>query len=151
MLFIFNRLKRIQVYKKELKYLSGCNGCCYDGKLNCPEKKCNCDQKLIKDCVCVEWSVPYEETQTVFQSGGFGRIFASGYITFDAGSSDFVIVRFFLGTSQVGSAMSIFKESGTAFSFTEFDSITVEHPATGVVPLNPSEGEICIKTRTPVF
>lgn len=131
--------------------MSGCKSCCHVGKPNCPERNCNCDQKLIKDCVCVEWTVPYGESQTIFQSGGFRRIFASGFVTFDAGNSDLVIVRFFLGSQLVGSVVRVFEESGTAFSFTGFDRITVEYPATNVVPPNPSEGEICIKTRTPAF
>lgn len=131
--------------------MSGCRNHCCKGKFDVPERKCHCDQKLIKDCVCVEWSVPYGRTQTVFQAGGDRRIFSSGFVTFDAGNLDSVIVRFFLGSQQIGSSIRVFEESSTAFSFTGFDRITVEYPAISVGPLIVSEGEICIKTRTPVF
>jgi hypothetical protein len=163
MLSTFNSLKRIQIYKKEMKYLSRCKDCCHEEKFdcichkkprkhcNCPSEKCKCDQKLLKDCVCVEWSVLSGRTQTVFQTGGFKRIFASGFVSFDCGSSDSVIVRFYLGSNQVGPSIRVFEESSVAFSYTRFDRITVECPTTNMVPLEACEGEICIKTRTPVF
>lgn len=143
--------------------MSRCKSCCQDEKFDCichkkPRKdcdclgkECHCDQKLVKDCVCVEWSVPSGEAQTVFQTGGFKRIFASGFISFDCGSSDSVIVKFFLGGTQIGSSIRIFEESSVAFSFTRFDRITVECPATDILPPDACEGEICIKTRTPIF
>lgn len=131
--------------------MSGCRSRCSDGKFDCSERKCRCAQKLIKDCVCVEWSIPNGRTQTIFQSGGFRRIFASGFVTFDAGLSDSVLVRFFLGNQQIGSSIRVFEESSTAFSFTGFDRITVEYPTTNPGPVIASEGEICIKTRMPVF
>lgn len=131
--------------------MRGCQSCCQDDKFSCPERKCSCELQLIKDCVCVEWSVPLGRTQTVFQAGGLRRIFASGFVSFDSGSSDSVIVRFFWGNNQIGSSIRVFEESSVAFSFAGFDRITVEYPANGVGPSDVSEGEICIKTRTPVF
>lgn len=143
--------------------MSGCKKGCNDVSFNClchkklqrgcdcPERKCRCDQKLVKDCVCVEWSVQPGRTQTVFQTGGYRNIFASGFVSFDFGSSDSVIVRFFLGSNQIGSSVRVFEESSVAFSYTRFDRITVEYPVTDTVPLEVGEGEICIKTRTPVY
>lgn len=138
-------------------------GCvCHKGcqkKCHCHERKCHCNQniKLLKDCVCVEWSVPPGRTQTVFQTGRFRRIFASGFVSFDCrdsnlvGDSDSVIVRFFLGSDQIGPSIRVFEESSVAFNYTRFDRITVECPATNVVSPDVCEGEICIKTRTPVY
>lgn len=118
----------------------------------CPERKCHCDQKLIKDCICVEWSIQPGRTQTIFQTGGFKRIFASGFVSFDCGNLDSVIVRFYLGNHQIGSSIRVFEESSVAFSFTRFDRITVECPATDIEPVDDLyEGEVCIKTRTLVY
>lgn len=123
---------------------------------DCPKQKkdCPCPLQLVKDCVCVEWSVPHGETQTVFQTGGFDPFFASGFVSFDCGSPDFIRVRFFLGNNLVGEVIRVFEDSSVAFTFTEFDRITVECPGfTGTPdPDCPTacEGEICITSRFPV-
>ncbi len=117
---------------------------------DCPETKSPCEQKWVKDCVCVEWSVQPGRTQTVFQTGGLKHIFASGFISVDCGSSDLVIVRFFLGNKQVCSSIKIFEESSVAFSFTRFDSITIECPPCDLGNQEACEGEVCISTRFPV-
>lgn len=143
--------------------MSKCQKCCDDKSFDClcykkrqrncgcSERRCHCNQKMVKDCVCVEWSVQPGRTQTVFQTGGYRNIFASGFVSFDAGSSDSVIVRFFLGSNQIGSSVRVFEESSFAFSYTRFDRITVEYPIIDTIPLEVGEGEICIKTRTPVY
>lgn len=140
-----------------------CKKCCSDvsfdclchkrpvSDCDCTGEKCNCDQKMVKDCVCVEWSVQPGGTQTVFQTGGFRNILASGFVSFDFGSSDSVIVRFFLGANQIGPSIRVFEESSVAFSYTRFDRITVEYLVTNPVPQESAEGEVCIKTRTPVY
>lgn len=143
--------------------MSGCKKCCNDVNFgcschrrpkrncDCPERKGHCDQKMLKDCICVEWSVQPGRTQTVFQAGGLRNIFASGFVSFDAGSSGSVIVKFFLGNDQIGPSVRVFEESSVAFSYTRFDRITVEYPTTVPIPQEVGEGEICIKTRTPVY
>jgi|GEM_PF-6670725 len=142
--------------------MGGCNSNCKEGmpKCNCHKNnkahcdcsqgKCRCNQILVKDCVCVEWSVPHGETQTVFQTGGFREIFASGFVSFDCSGSDYIIARFFLGNQQVGEAIRIFEESSVAFSFTRFDRITVECPAICEDLSVFCEGDVCITTRFPV-
>lgn len=117
----------------------------------CRDRECKCSQKLAKDCVCVEWSVLNGETQTVFQTGGFRHIFASGFIGYDSGRSDSVIVRFFYENNQVGSAIRVFRDSSVAFSFTRFDRITVQCLTTGGDVTDVCEGDICITTRVPIF
>lgn len=134
------------------------NSCCnekYDcichKRCNCVQDKCQCTQKLLKECVCVEWSILPGRAQTIFQSGGYNRIYSSGFVSYDFGSSDSVIVRFFLGDHQIGSGIRVFEESSVAFSFTGFDRIIVECPIADTEPFDVYEGEICIKTRTPVY
>lgn len=123
-----------------------------DCDCDCKKHDCRCHKKMVKDCVCAEWSVPHGETQTVFQSGGFEHIFASGFISFDCGSPDFVLVRFFLGNTMVGDVIKVFKDSSVVFTFTKFDRITVECPPgfdgnhDSDCP-NACEGEICIIVR----
>jgi hypothetical protein len=147
-----------------------CNKChkkvCHDDCFKCIrhnkckddcKKDCKCDIQLVKDCVCCEWSVPEGQTQTVFQTGGFEQIFGTGFISFDCGMGDFVIVRFFLGNTQVGSDITVFEDSCVTFTFTRFDRITVTCQA---IPgfmkgkhddcPDTCEGEICITTRFPV-
>lgn len=165
MLSIFNSLKGAPIIKRELKCLDKCKSCCRNKDCDCAchkkhrkscdclERKCQCDQRLVKDCVCGEWSVLHGRTQTVFQTDGFKHIFTSGFISYDCGSSDLVIVRFLLGNKQVGSSIKIFEESSVAFSLTRFDRITVECPTLdqGCPGEDACEGEICIISRFPVY
>lgn len=142
--------------------MSRCNSCCSNERFEClchkkerrnctcPKEKCHCETRLVKDCVCVEWSVQQGGTQTIFSTGGFRSLFASGFISFDCGCSDGIIARFFLKNQQVGSSIRIFEESSVAFSFTRFDQITVECPTCNVNCQDACEGEICITTRFPV-
>lgn len=123
---------------------------------SCSHKKKKKDKglELIKDCICVEWTVPNGETQTVFQTANFDPFFASGFVSFDCGSLDFVRVRFFLGNDLVGEVVRVFEDSSFAFTLTEFDRITVESPSFTGTPdpdcPTASEGEICITARFPV-
>lgn len=117
---------------------------------NCSNRGCRCQRKLIKDCICIEWSVPQANTQTVFQTQGYNNIYVAGFISFDYGSSDWIIVRFFNGNEQVGTSR-VFKNSSSAFSLTRFDRITIECAASSVVPLERCEGEISLVTRIPAF
>jgi len=133
--------------------------CCCDEKFDCichkrcdcVQDKCHCTQKLLRDCVCVEWSIRPGGTQTIFQSGGHNRIYSSGFVSYDFGSSSSVVVRFFHGKHQIGSGIRVFEESSVAFSFTGFDRIIVECPITNEEISEVFEGQICIKTRTPVY
>lgn len=111
---------------------------------------CNCKQEdrskeLVKDCVCVEWSVPSSNIQTIYKVGGFESLLATGFIRFDYGGADFITVKFFLNNKQIGSSLNIFKESSVAFNFTRFDQITVE--CSGGDPTHLCEGEICINSK----
>lgn len=146
---------------KELKRCRKNNGhdnCLSHKKKNvCDSKKhvCKCDLQIIKDCTCVEWSVPNGETQTVFQTANFDPFFASGFVSFDCGTPEFVRVRFFLGDELVGEVVRVFEDSSFAFTLTRFDRITVESPFTTATPdpdcpTTGAEGEICITSRFPV-
>ena len=142
--------------------MCGCRKCCNEVDFGCichkrPKENCRCKErkdqycpKVVKDCVCVEWSVQPGRTQTVFQTAGFRSIFASGFVSFDFGNLDSVIVRFFLGSNQVGPSVRVFEDSSVAFSYTKFDRITVEYTLTNPISPESGEGEICIKTRTPI-
>lgn len=141
-----------------MKKIKGCCGneginCfCNKGhskKCDCLELKCQCKQRLIKDCVCAEWSVPQGRVQTIFQTEEFKHIFSSGFISFDCGGSDLVVVRFLLRNKQIGPSIKIYEESSVAFSLTKFDRITVEcaSPDCGCSDEYACEGEICIKSR----
>lgn len=120
----------------------------------CKEKECKCEVKLVKDCLCCEWSVPKGSNQTVFHTGGFKKIFGSGFISYDCGDADFIIVKFFLDDKLVGSPIHVFQDSCVTFSFTKFDKIVVSCPSdSGAFNhdfAEACEGEICIITRYPV-
>jgi hypothetical protein len=132
------------------------NDCCCD---KCKKKKdhkefhCKVNKKLLKECICCEWTVPKGETQTVFQTAGFEKIIGSGFVSFDDGQVPFILVTFFEDGYQVGETIKVFNDSCVAFTYTKFDSIKVSCPN-----LNNShpdqqhgcEGEICITTRFPV-
>lgn len=115
------------------------------------EQECHSHHKLVKSCICVDWSVPNGETQTIYQMEGIKQIFASGFIQFDCGNSEFVNARFFLENKQIGETIKVFEDSSFAFNFTKFDRITVECPSfTGTSdPDCPDacEGELCIVIR----
>lgn len=117
--------------------------------INCHDEKCSCNRKLVKDCICAEWSVPPTQTQTIFQSSGHEHIFASGFVRLDDGNSDFVTVRFYLNGIEIGMPINVFKDSSVAFSLTRFDRVTVECAGNPDTP-EMCEGEICMNTRVPV-
>jgi hypothetical protein len=127
-------------------------------KCDCKKDKCHCKVKqFVKDCLCCEWTVPKGSQQTVFQTGGFKRIFGSGFISYDFGSADFITVKFFLDNKQVGSTITVFEDSCVTFTFTKFDKIVVSCPSHHGIHkdhhdecFDACEGEICITTRYPV-
>ncbi len=110
--------------------------------------------KLIKDCICSEWTVPPGEEQTIFQTNGHTHILASGFVSVNSSSYEngYATVRFFLDGIEVAGPLNVFHESSVAFSLTEFDRITVECPeGPGAEPLMENcEGEICLNIRTPL-
>lgn len=106
------------------------------------------NRQLVKDCTCAAWSIPSGKRQTIFNVNGFRRFFSSGFIAYDLGGSDHIIVRLFLGNREIGSPIEVFKESSFAFSFTMFDRITVE--CVGGTPGSICEGEICINSIYPI-
>ncbi len=136
------------------------NCCCKQERAHClchrrPERHHSQPQpKLIKDCICSEWTVPPGEEQTIFQSFGHRHILASGFVSVNSGPSEngYVIVRFFLNGIEVAGPLNVFHESSVAFSLTEFDRITVACPeGSGIDPLTENcEGEICLNIRTPL-
>lgn len=144
--------------RKGADFLCGCRNCCQArrglrsccrGEWNCNKKKCRVgERKLIKDCVCVEWSIPSKESQTVFQATNQDYLLASGFVSFESGS-EFIMVRFFEGGVEVGTPIVVFENSSVAFSLTYFDQITVECRNTGTAPTEACEGELCLNIRVP--
>lgn len=136
--------------------------CCDDFFHPCHEKEhkeihCKVDNKLIKDCISCEWNVPEGETQTIFQTSGFEQVFGSGFVSFDFGHSDFILVRFFIDDCQVGDDIYVFQDSCVAFTYTKFNRIRVTCPSGSICDCDGEfdddfdcEGEICITTRFPV-
>ncbi|MBO1001192.1 S-Ena type endospore appendage [Pseudogracilibacillus auburnensis] len=137
--------------------MGSCRGCCHDKR--CHELRCHCTcrkkdhcdhhQKLLKDCICAEWTIPSGQSQTVFQTSGHRQIFASGFITLQDSHSDYVTARFFLDGYEVGAPIRVFKDSSVAFSLTKFDRITVECANANDVE-ERCEGEICLTVRSPM-
>lgn len=136
-------------------------GCCSQEK----ESRCLChrrpvhhhrprQQKLIKDCICSEWSVPPGEEQTIFQSSGHRQILASGFVSVNSSSIEngYATVRFFLDGVEVAGPLNVFHESSVAFSLTRFDQITVECPEGLEIDQisEVCEGEIGLNVRIPL-
>lgn len=115
------------------------------------ENRCSSKHKLVRDCISVDWSVPSGETQTIFIKNGIEQSFVSGFVQYASGNPEFVKVRFYLGSRQVGETVKVFEESSFTFNFTNFDRITVECPNfTGTSDPDYSdvcEGELSIITR----
>ena len=140
--------------------MDSCRNCCQgkpvqclcsrrNSNYNCHRNQCSRHSKLIKDCICAEWSIPPSQTQTIFQSSGHEHIFATGFVRFDDGDSDYVTVRFFLNGSEIGLPINVFRDSSVAFSLTRFDRVTVECLSDGDLS-EVCEGEICLNTRIAV-
>ncbi len=141
--------------------MESCRSCC-QGKpvqclcsrrspnFNCHKNQCSHNSKLVKDCICAEWSIPALQTQTIFHSSGHEHIFATGFVRFDDGDSDFVTVKFYLDGREIGLPINVFKDSSVAFSLTRFDRITIECSGDANLSEEVCEGEICLNTRVPV-
>ena len=115
------------------------------------ENQFSSNRKLVRDCLRVDWSVPRGETQTIFITEGLKQNVVSGFVQYASGNSEFVKVRFYLGSRQVGETIKVFEESSFAFNFTNFDRITVECPNfTGTSDSDVCEGELSIITRNSV-
>ena len=115
------------------------------------ENQFSSNQRLVRDCLRVDWSVPSGETQTIFITEGLEQNIVSGFVQYASGNSEFVKVRFYLGNRQVGETIKVFEESSFAFNFTNFDRITVECPNfTGTPDSDVCEGELSIITRNSV-
>lgn len=140
--------------------------CCCNKCFDHHEKDCCCDNckkdhkginckvdRLLKDCICCEWTVPKGETQTVFHTAGFKKIIGSGFISYDDGQVPYMLVSFFDENHQVGETIKVFNDSCVAFTYTKFNSIKVSCPNLGTYHPDHHEGcegEICITTRFPV-
>lgn len=133
--------------------------CCCKRQCLChrkPQRRC-CHQqiKLIKDCICSEWTVPPGQEQTIFQSAGYRRILASGFISVNSSTFEngYATVRFYLNGIEVAGPLNVFHESSVAFSLTEFDRITVECPVEpGIDQISDAcEGELGLNLRTPLY
>ena len=115
------------------------------------ENQRSSNQRLVRDCLRVDWSVPSGETQTIFITEGLEQNIVSGFVQYASGNPEFVKVRFYLGNRQVGETIKVFEESSFAFNFTNFDRITVECPNfTGTSDPDVCEGELSIITRNSV-
>jgi hypothetical protein len=123
---------------------------------DCKEKECKHVPEIVKDCICLEFSVPHGREQTIFTSNGLDKIIASGFISYDCGEANFITVRFFNENVQVGNSIQVFQDSSVAFSQSEFDRITVTCPT--VIGTSPEfsdcpdscDGEICLNIRYPL-
>jgi hypothetical protein len=112
-------------------------------------------EELVKDYICIEFSVPQGKEQTVFTSEGFNKIFSAGFISFDCGKAKFITIRFYNEDGQIGSGIQVFQDSSIAFIQTEFNRITITCSSIKSKSLdqgdcdNPNgcEGEICIRTK----
>ncbi|WP_374724060.1 S-Ena type endospore appendage [Calidifontibacillus erzurumensis] len=143
------RLKVVETMSKKCKKDCKCEKC-----IKIKEEKvieCKMDKKFLKDCICAEWSVPIGQTQTVFQTEGLKKIFASGFVSFDNGQVPFITVTFFLDNNQVGDPIRVFNNSSVVFTYTKFNRITVSCPNVDSddPDLHECEGEICITSRYP--
>lgn len=132
----------------------------------CKKVKCNCNQKVShrvqvqcemkKDFMKTEWVIPKGKTQPVFQNGGFNELIGSGFISYDSGSSPFIIVRFFLNGALQGPEIHVFHDSSVAFTYTTFNQVTITCPGQQTTDdVNNSHqkcmGELNIVARYPVF
>lgn len=127
--------------------------CCDKCKKDKKEIQCKVDMQLLKECICCEWTVPKGETQTVFQTAGFEKIFGSGFVSFDYGQVPYMLVSFFNDDQQVGETIKVFNDSCVTFTYTKFNSIRVSCPNLGSGHPDHHEGcegEICITTHVPV-
>jgi hypothetical protein len=123
---------------------------------DCKAKECKHVPDFVKDCICLEFSVPHGREQTIFTTNGLESIIASGFISYDCGDANFITVRFFNGSVQVGNSIQVFQDSSVAFSQSEFTRITVSCPAVTTTPSDLSDcpgvcdGEICLNIRYPL-
>lgn len=131
--------------------------CCYSNRRD--HKGCNChchkkeycrEKRFVKECICIDWSVPHNSTQTVYTANRMGGLSASGFISYECGSSAFVTVRFLLGDRPV-EEITVYKDSSVAFAVSRFNRIEVLCPPASV-PVDPDcpdvcEGELCIKPK----
>lgn len=105
----------------------------------------NSSRKLIKDFICIDWTVPPEQVQTIFQASDGDTLLAAGYVRNNSEGGT-ILVRFFLGNQQVGEPIYVFQASSVAFSYTAFDRVLVNCLGEGTESCN---GQLSIVTRTP--
>jgi hypothetical protein len=122
----------------------GHRGCCYDcyrkeyggydshynmkDHRPCSKHDSCRNKKLVKDWISVDWSVPNGNTQTVYYSHSIDELVASGFISYDCGSSDYIIVNFFLGDREVEEPIRIYRDSNVAFTANGFNCIRIHCP-----------------------
>jgi hypothetical protein len=109
----------------------------------------------MKDCICIEFTVPRGKEQTIFTTEGIEGLFASGFISYDCGHAKYITVRFYDGHNQVGNGIQVFHDSSIGFTQASFNRISVTSPSSltrstdsdDIECLNTSEGEICLNIR----
>lgn len=108
------------------------------------------DKKFVKECICIDWSVPHNRTQTVYIAKRIGDLSASGFISYDCGSPAFITVTFLLGDHEV-EEINVFRDSSVAFEVSRFNRIKIkcsaESSSVDTDCPDSCEGELCIKPR----
>lgn len=99
---------------------------------------------FVMDRICTGWSVPEANSQDVYVSPNV-KIFASGFLAYDEGDSDFVIFKFFNNNIQIGNSLTVYEGSSVGFTSNNFTRIEVTIPTGN--PGNISSGQICITPR----
>ena len=150
-------------YKSHTSQREQGESCCYSNyRDHCDyhsDKKehCNCekpvdrkDKKFVKECICIDWSVPHSRTQTVYIAKRVGDLSASGFISYDCGSPAFITVTFLLGDDEV-EKINVFRDSSVAFAVSRFNRIKIkcsaESSSVDTDCPDACEGELCIKPR----